>query len=48
MIAFFFACYGAGMPQLDDFAHRVLRQPVAVAGVDTLVPVGWQPAVRLV
>ena len=26
MIAFFFACYGAGTPQLDQFAHKTGRQ----------------------
>lgn len=31
LIAFFFACYGAGTPQRDDFAHQVYRQPVALA-----------------
>ncbi len=25
MMAFFFACYGAGTPRLDDFAHRTFR-----------------------
>jgi hypothetical protein len=34
MIAFFFACYGAGTPQLDDFAHRAVGQPVPIAPHD--------------
>ena len=34
MIAFFFACHGAGTPQLDDFAHRALNHPVAIAPRD--------------
>jgi hypothetical protein len=31
MIPFFFACYGAGTPRLDDFAHQATQQPVAIA-----------------
>jgi len=31
LIAFFFACYGAGTPRLDDFAHRVFRERGAIA-----------------
>lgn len=31
MIPFFFACYGAGTPRLDDFAHLTLDRPVAIA-----------------
>lgn len=31
MIPFFFACYGAGTPRLDDFAHLTLDKPVAIA-----------------
>jgi hypothetical protein len=31
MIAFFFACYGAGTPWLDDFSHHTLVQPQQIA-----------------
>ena len=31
LLAFHFACYGAGTPRLDDFAHQAFRQPVAIA-----------------
>jgi hypothetical protein len=31
LLTFFFACYGAGTPRLDDFAHRAFREPVAIA-----------------
>ncbi len=30
-ISFFFACYGAGTPRLDDFAHLTLDRPAAIA-----------------
>lgn len=31
LISFHFACYGAGTPHLDDFAHQAFKQPVAIA-----------------
>lgn len=31
LIAIFFACYAAGTPQFDDFAHHALRRPTAIA-----------------
>ena len=31
LLSFHFACYGAGTPRLDDFAHQTFRQPVAIA-----------------
>jgi hypothetical protein len=31
LMAFHFACYGAGTPRLDDFAHQAFRERVAVA-----------------
>jgi hypothetical protein len=31
LMAFFFACYGAGTPLLDDFAHRAFRDREAIA-----------------
>lgn len=31
LISFHFACYGAGTPRLDDFAHQAFRTPTAIA-----------------
>ena len=31
LMAFFFACYGAGTPRLDDFAHRAFHEQEAIA-----------------
>jgi hypothetical protein len=31
LIAFHFACYGAGTPKLDDYAHRAFAQPQPIA-----------------
>jgi hypothetical protein len=31
LIAFFFACYGGGTPQFDEFAHRALNRPTPIA-----------------
>ena len=31
LLAFHFACYGAGTPKLDDFAHQAFRNPTAIA-----------------
>jgi hypothetical protein len=31
MLAFFFACYGAGTPRQDDFAHLATGAPVEIA-----------------
>jgi hypothetical protein len=31
LLAFHFACYGAGTPRLDDFAHRAFKKPTPIA-----------------
>ena len=31
LMSFHFACYGAGTPRMDDFAHQAFKQPVAIA-----------------
>jgi hypothetical protein len=31
LVTFHFACYGAGTPQLDDFAHLAFKQPAEIA-----------------
>jgi hypothetical protein len=31
LVAFFFACYGAGTPKLDDFPHQTLQERAALA-----------------
>jgi hypothetical protein len=31
LLAFHFACYGAGTPKLDDFAQQAFRNPTAIA-----------------
>jgi hypothetical protein len=31
LIAFHFACYGAGTPQFDDFSHRAFKEPQPIA-----------------
>jgi hypothetical protein len=31
LLTFHFACYGAGTPRLDDFAHRAFKEPTAIA-----------------
>jgi hypothetical protein len=31
LVAFFFACYGAGTPQMDEFSRQVFKTPSAIA-----------------
>jgi len=31
LVTFHFACYGAGTPRLDDFAHQAFKKPVSIA-----------------
>ncbi len=31
LLAFLFACYGAGTPRMDDFAHQTFRAPTAIS-----------------
>jgi len=31
LLSFHFACYGAGTPRLDDFAHQAFKKPLAIA-----------------
>lgn len=31
LLTFHFACFGAGTPRLDDFAHQAFKKPVAIA-----------------
>jgi hypothetical protein len=31
LIAFHFACFGAGTPEMDDFSHRAFREPKPIA-----------------
>jgi hypothetical protein len=31
LLTFHFACYGAGTPRLDDFAHLAFKEPTAIA-----------------
>jgi hypothetical protein len=39
MIAFFLACYSAGTPQLDDFAHKAgVRRPIAPHDLISALP----------
>jgi len=38
LLAFFFACYGAGTPRMDDFAHRAFREPAAIAPHSFVAP----------
>jgi hypothetical protein len=31
LVTFHFACFGAGTPHMDDFAHQAFREPAAIA-----------------
>jgi hypothetical protein len=36
LVAFFFACYGAGTPKMDDFSRQALKAPSQIAPKDFL------------